>query len=290
MQLFDLHCDTLYRAVTEGSDFNDPDFHISLEKAQDIDRYVQFMAVWTPDSIKGPKRTEHFLKCVSYFKENRVFNDKIRMYLSVENAGMLNGDIKNLHLLKDNDVKAVTLTWNDFNELGSGVRADIDSGITDFGKDTVRYLSDNNIAVDVSHASDRLFYDIVKNSTGPLIASHSNSRYVAPDKRNLTDEMFSVIRDRKGLVGLNFYRGFLNREEDKASIDDLIRHAEHFLKLGGVNVLSIGADFDGADMPDDIKGIDDMQKIYKKFTDYFGTEITDKIFYENSAKFFNFFD
>lgn len=290
MKLFDLHCDTLYRATLDNSNFYNSNYHISLDKIECLDLYVQLMAIWIPDTLKEYDRTRIYLDAVKIYNKNKVFNDKIKMYLSVENAAMLNGNMMNFEYLVENDVKAVTLTWNDDNELGSGATSTSTFGLTKFGKEVVNKLEQNKITIDVSHASDNLFWDIVNNTTRPIIASHSNSRSVTNNKRNLTDDMFKVIKKRKGIVGLNFYRGFLNDNEINATSEDLIRHAEHFLSLGGEDVLAIGSDFDGADMPKDIRGIQDIDKIYDKFARYFGLNLTDKIFFENAAKFFDFFD
>ena len=163
-------------------------------------------------------------------------------------------------------------------------------GISSFGRDVVKELENNNIAVDLSHASDRLFYDVINIAKKPVIATHSNSRKITNVKRNLTDEQFRIISQMGGIVGLNFYRGFLNNNEEKASIDDIILHAEHFLNLGGEDVLAIGSDFDGADMPTDISGVESIPSIYQRFLKEFGEKITKKIFFDNAFLCFTNFD
>lgn len=290
MEYFDLHCDTLYKVLQDGSDFFDKRYHIDLNRVDCFNKWTQMFAIWIPDEIRGKYATELFNKAVDVFKKNRITNDKISMYLAVENASMLAGDIGNVELLVKNDVKYVTLTWNDENELGSGAMCSNNCGITKFGKDVVKELQRNNIAVDVSHASDRLFYDVVNIVQKPIIATHSNSRTLCKAKRNLTDEQFKIIRDMGGIVGLNFYKGFLNDDENKSSIDDIIRHAYHFLNLGGENVLCIGSDFDGADMPRDISGIECVPAIYKRFCDEFGANVTKKVFFDNANMYFTNFD
>ncbi len=290
MRFFDLHCDTLYKATIDESDFENNDYHISVDKSKCIDNYKQMFAIWIPDDIKKENATKLFSRASDVFKNNLKYNSEIQMMLAVENASMLNGDLKNINLLVDNKVRYVTLTWNGDNELGSGAHSVSNEGITDFGVKVVKELEKNGIVIDVSHASDSLFYDVVKISTKPFIATHSNSRTITDVKRNLTDDQFKIIRDRKGIVGLNFYKGFLNIDEKKASVDDLIRHTEHFLNLGGENVLAIGSDFDGADMPDDISGVNDIPVVFEKFVSEFGANIADKIFYENADKFFTNFD
>ncbi|MBR2715314.1 MAG: membrane dipeptidase [Ruminococcus sp.] len=290
MQFFDLHCDTLFRAVTERSDFNDPDFHINIQKAKCFDTYKQMFAIWIPDTLKGNSATRLFNDAVKVFNREKKKSDDVSMFIAVENASMLAGKIDNIRLLIDNDVKYVTLTWNGENELGCGALCDKNYGLSQFGKDVVRELDKYNISVDVSHTSDKLFYDIFSVSTKPIIATHSNSRFITNSKRNLSDEQFKLIIEKRGLVGLNFYKGFLNDNEDSASIEDILVHAEHFLKLGGEDVLAIGADFDGADMPSDIMGLETVPTIYSRFLANFGAKLTKKVFFDNANMYFTNFD
>lgn len=290
MEYFDLHCDTLYKATIGDSDFYNKDYHISLDKTECFDKWVQLFAIWIPDDLKGSKATELFNKAIEVFDNNCVYSDSKIMHLAVENASMLAGSLDNINLLVENHIRYVTLTWNGENELGCGASCNNSFGITSFGKDVVRELEKNNIAVDVSHASDKLFYDVIDIVKNPVIATHSNSRSIYKAPRNLTDDQFKIIRDMGGIVGLNFYKGFLNDNEVKASIDDLLRHADHFLNLGGENTLAIGSDFDGADMPEDIYGIDTVPAIYKRFCDEFGAKVTKKVFFDNANMYFTNFD
>ncbi len=290
MEYFDLHCDTLYKATVNNSSFNDETNHISMNKAEHLTKWTQLFAVFVPDELKGQNATRFFIDAVKVYEKNKISNEKFDMQLAVENVSMLSGDLKNLSLLIDNKVRSVTLTWNGENELGSGAMCNNDIGLTPFGKEVVNKLEDCNIAVDVSHASDKLFYDVIKIAKKPFIATHSNSRAITNVKRNLTDEQFKIIRDMGGIVGINFYKGFLNENEDDASIDDVIRHTEHFLNLCGENTLAIGSDFDGADMPNDIRDLTSIPAIYQRFLSEFGVNITKKIFYNNANMYFTNFD
>jgi membrane dipeptidase len=139
--------------------------------------------------------------------------------------------------------------------------------------------------VDVSHASDPLFYDVAALAKKPIIATHSNARQICSHPRNLTDEQFAFIRDRGGLVGLNLHRWFV-REDGQATLDDLFRHVYHFLSLGGEETLCLGTDFDGADVVPEIKNLTEMTHLY----DYFckmrlPEDIIDRIFYKNGKDF-----
>ena len=141
--------------------------------------------------------------------------------------------------------------------------------------------------MDISHASERLFYDTAEVSRLPFVASHSDAKTVCPHRRNLTDEQFRVICERGGLVGLNFCRDFLHKQSTNAKMYDIIRNAEHFLALGGEKTLAIGGDFDGADIPADMDGIHSMPALYEMFLhhNYSETLVRD-IFFNNALDFF----
>lgn len=290
MEYFDLHCDTLYKATVENSDFYNQKYHINFNKTTCFDKWIQLFAVWIPDEFKGEEATLFYLRAVDVFKRNIINDKSVDMRLSLENASMLNGDLRNIDLLINNSIQIVTLTWNGENELGCGAECNNSYGLSYFGKEVVKELERQNIAVDISHASDKLFYDVVNIADKPIIATHSNSRAITDVKRNLTDEQFKIIRDMGGIVGLNFYKGFLNIDENKSSIEDILRHADHFLNLNGENTLAIGSDFDGADIPCDISGIESLKTIYDRFVEEFGAKLTKKIFFDNANMYFTNFD
>ena len=285
MRLFDLHCDTLYRAHYEHSSLSDPRFEINLDKARAIDRYTQLTAVWIPDDCRGKDALSLFEQCRRIYEKERLFDESHRMFLSVEGGAVLAGDLENVALLAQNNVKALTLTWNGENELGGG--ADTASGLTSFGKAVIPALEEAGVAVDLSHASERLFCDVMTIVTKPVIATPSNARSVCSHRRNLTDDQFKAIVDAGGLVGLNFHNAFLNNDPDRASMDDVLRHAEHFLSLGGEDALALGSDFDGGTLPSDMYGLEDVPRLYEKCLRAFGDIVTEKLFFDNAARFFD---
>ena len=101
----------------------------------------------------------------------------------------------------------MTLTWNGSNEIGSGVMSGDKFGLTPFGKLAVKEMEKEGIVIDVSHASEALFYDVAENTERPFIATHSNSKVLCKHPRNLTDDQFRIICNRGGLVGLNYFKG-----------------------------------------------------------------------------------
>lgn len=289
MHLFDLHCDTLYRIKTEGLSVNSDKLQINPSKAAYLDKHSQLMAVWIPDNIRGIEAFEFFENCADIFKNFYLplNNSKRNFMLSVENGSVIAGDITKIPLLKRYDVKAVTLVYNEDNELGSGAFSDSSFGLTDVGKLAVKELNKNNICIDLSHSSIRTFYDVAELSDKPIIATHSNSYTLCPHRRNLTDDQFSIIRDSGGLVGVNFYPPFLNINENNASIDDVFRHIYHFLSLGGQNTICIGSDFDGCIPVNEVNSIDKLSVLYEYLLKCrINEQVVQKIMFDNAHNFF----
>jgi len=298
MNFFDLHCDTLYRALDENRTLNEPDFHLSVNRGKMFDRWVQAMAIWISDTQRGTAAVETFKNAYKKLQEAAQADGSIVLLNSVteppacagrftflftvENCAALGGDLNNAELFYQCGVKIATLTWNGENELGGG--ADTQAGITGFGRKVVKCFEEKGILCDVSHASDRLFYDVMEICKKPVLATHSNSRSVTNHRRNITDEQFTAVRNTGGLVGLNFCREFLNEDKLRASMTDIVKHAEHFLALGGEDTLCVGSDFDGTDMPLGISGIESITELYELFLKYYSEDITKKIFFDNAYK------
>lgn len=294
--------------MVKACDISNPDFHITPAKADYLSPYIQCFAICVPEELTGDKATAMFKAAYARFIEQcdkfdiRVIksfedfkditeNGGKGAVFTVENASVLAGKLDNVDLFERFGVKIVTLTWNGRNELGDGAMVKHSNGIKTFGIQVIKELEKRGIIIDVSHASDRLFYDVIAKSTKPVIATHSNSRSLTNVKRNLTDEQFDIIKSRNGIVGLNLHKYFLNNNPDKACAEDVLKHAEYFLSLGGENVLAFGADFDGCELPDDIKGIDSIGEICELFLRHnYSEELLDKIFYKNAFKFFENFD
>lgn len=300
MKLFDLHCDTLYRAYTEKSTLFNDEFHISFNKSKYMDKYIQCLAVWIPDEYRGESAEKLFLGCVGKLNEqikdtgiikcmtkddfDRV--NKTGVVLTVESGAALGGKLENIRKYADIGVKMMTLTWNGTNELGDGVGVENSKGLSEFGRKAVKELERNNIILDISHASERLFYDVAETAESPLVASHSNSKKICSHKRNLSDSQFDIIKKSGGIVGLNFCIDFLNNNAEKSSMYDVIRMAEHFLSLGGEKMIAMGGDFDGADVPRDLNGIEKMGELYEMFLKHYSESVVEDIFFDNAFEFF----
>lgn len=302
MQVFDLHCDTLYRAFTDKKTLNEPHYHISINRGLKYDKWAQVMAIWIPDELRGHKAFDFANSAIDYLHKQNIQQRKIQLFdsfhkeddyhfcLAIEGGAALGGELKNVKHFRKRGVRFLTLTWNAENEIGDGAGVEASKGITAFGKKVIKEMELCGMIVDVSHASDVLFYDVAAMAGRPFVATHSNARAVCNHKRNLTDDQFLQIKNIGGLVGLNFCTHFLN-ENQPAGLKDILNHTEYFLSLGGENIVCLGSDFDGTDMPNGITGIESMALLYEYYLKHnYNEGLVKKIFYENANAFCQNFD
>ena len=306
MRLFDLHCDTITELCAKGEHLVNPDRHISLDRVSAFSQYCQAFAIFIPDEHRGQAAIDYFERnYVYYLQEHARYCETIAQatepeqldaifasgrcasILTVEGGCVLAGDPGRVQRMCECGVQMITLTWNGDDELAGGIGGS-GLGLTDIGREAVREMERCGIVVDVSHLSDQAFEDLLKVATRPFVASHSNLRSICPHRRNLTEREFGAIVERGGLVGLNFYTEFLRQEDpEHAGFDDLLRHVDRMLELGGQDVLALGSDFDGADMPACLGSIDKLADLYTVLCTHGpGKELADKIFFDNARAFF----
>ena len=289
IRYFDLHSDTLYRVATENLSVHSEKLAITHGKSQFFESYTQMLAVWIPDDIRGNDAFDFFEKCVQIYSNNykSIENGNKRWLLSVENGSVIAGDINKIKLLSEYGVCAVTIVYNEDNELGSGAFSDSNFGLTLKGKEAVKEFEEQGITVDLSHSSQRTFYDVAEISEKPIIATHSNSYSLCQHKRNITDEQFEMIKNSGGLIGVNFYPPFLNSAPEKATIKDVIKHIEHFLSLGGEDVVAIGSDFDGCNPISELDSLEKLPILYENLLKLnYNEQLVQKILYYNAHNFF----
>jgi len=321
LRVFDLHCDTLDRlALHDGSEWPeivihdagipadrlsslaDNDASFSLNRVEGM-QWCQCFAVFIPDTLSPDAAWRTFLKVQAYFQDQVHTNagrmtqvrdardidavldsGSVAAMLTVENGSFLDGTLDHIPDIVDAGVKMLTLTWNGPNAIGSG--HDTDGNLTTFGCEAVRALERERIVIDVSHLNDRGFDRFIDVAGRPFAASHSNLRTVCAHRRNLTDARFRAICDAHGLVGLNFSNGFLTADHDDPTPDDVLRHVDRFLELGGVDVLALGSDFDGTDTPSWLQTADRFSELHAVIAHGFGYEVAEKICFENARSFF----
>ena len=143
-------------------------------------------------------------------------------------------------------------------------------------------MEELGIIIDVSHLSDKGFYDVLKYTEKPFVASHSGSRSVCPVARNLSDDMIRLLSKRGGVTGVNYCSAFIeDGNEEFTSIDGILRHIRHIADVGGIDCVGLGSDFDGIGNRLEIKDCSGMPKLYEALKSYFSEEEIEKIFYKN---------
>ena len=276
--VFDLHCDTALALL--GKDLNTPgslkknDLHIDLERASVLPDYAQCFACFTTPFM----RDWHQVSPEAVFQAELdvmmhqlgLHSDKISQaftaadvranfekglmsaILTVEGPAGFGFDPELLETLYKAGIRMSTLGWNEKNVLTGSHRTG--GGLTDLGVEYLKECQRLGIMVDVSHISDEGFWDIMKHTEKPIVASHSNSRAVCGHSRNLTDDMFRAICETGGVAGFNQCAPFVGEKPD---LDTICDHILHWLEIDpdGKHI-ALGGDLDGCDeLPAGFEGI-----------------------------------
>ena len=306
--VFDFHCDTAL--VLLGDDLNQAgslrknNGHIDLERAVKLGGYAQCFACFTtdiPELVHGISPIVLFerelatiqrevdknsdLISIAYsvdeIEENRA-NGKMSAILTLEGTAGIDYNPALLEDLWAIGFRVTSLGWNEKNPLtGSNVTG---GGLTDLGREYVKEAQRLGMRVDVSHISDEGFWDIMKITEAPILATHSNSRAVHNHSRNLTDDMFRAIRETGGVAGYNACRDFTG---ENPNLDTVCDHILHFLELDpdGKHI-ALGGDLDGVEaMPDGFEGVQSYPTLARKLLDRGLTEenVMD-IFWNNAIR------
>jgi membrane dipeptidase len=277
-----MHCDTATKLY-------DNNINLDLETIA----HTQFFAVFlSPEYYKNSQKRcfdvinymyNEFLNKSEKIKLCRSFKDlnskKTNAFLTIE-GGEAISSIADLKTFYDLGIRLLTLTWNNDNHIG-GANGSL-MGLTDFGKKLIPAMNEIGMIIDLSHSSEKTFFDACEISKKPVVLSHSNSYSLCPHQRNITDKQCNEIKRLGGFVGINFYPPFLTQKKS-ANIYDIISHIEYFLSLDGENNIGIGSDLDGIDtIADGIKTIKDTDKIFNILSSRgISDEIIKKIAYKN---------
>lgn len=170
---------------------------------------------------------------------------KLGAILTLEGADGLEGSLVNLRTAFAMGVRLLGLTWNYANWAADGVLEPRNGGFTLKGKKLIEECGRLGLILDVSHLSDKGFWELAEHASKPFCASHSNVRRLCPHPRNLTDEMIGALIARKGMMGLTFVPWFIKASEP--AIKDILTHLDHVAALGGKGSVGFGSDFDGVD-------------------------------------------
>jgi len=290
MNLIDLHCDTFLFFIQEPEkSMVKNDCCVDLTKLKHAGSLAQFFASFINvkdfkgDNIWG-QAYQHVLKMIALGKEKIIDNNdiiriatnydeimknkkegKISAVLTIEEGGILDGRLSRLEELYHQGVRLITLTWNWENCLGypnSREEKVMKKGLKPFGIEVVRKMNEIGMIIDVSHLSEGGFWDVIKHSRKPIVASHSNARSLCNHPRNLTDDMIYALAEKGGVAGINFYPCFVC-ESHSITAEHLADHVEFMYQKGGEDFVAMGTDFDGFDDGNStITHIGQMEEVY----------------------------
>ncbi len=232
----DLHSDTALRMVEEGFDFStrDTSGHMDiprlLEGGVDLQVFACYLDTETPlekcratvdeliDSLEAQifRNPDRIATCrTSGEAEDIIKSGRIAAFLAIENGVAIANDLDNLKHFYDRGIRYMTLTHvlsNDWCISSSDTTTPAFHGLTDFGRDVVRKMNELGMIVDISHAAPSAVEEILKVTEDPIIASHSCVHEICAHDRNLTDDQIRAIAANGGMIGINFYEGYLSQE------------------------------------------------------------------------------
>lgn len=312
IKFIDFHCDTLSRLLKNSKEniFKNKG-HIDITRLKDSNYLLQCFACYVnlgKPSI-NQSHYEDVLAMIELLKESRGQNqtneyevieknkdivkvkddNRLGCLLAVEEGGIVENDLKRLDELYRKGIRMITLTWNYENCIGYPNKDFTyqNNGLKEFGIEMVKYMDDLGIIIDVSHLSDGGFWDVVKYSKRPFVASHSNARTIRNHPRNLTDEMILAMKERGCVIGLNYYGPFLQKN-GLSTLESICKHMEHIIKIGGDEILCLGSDFDGFNDVLSLKGCEDMHLLPEAMRKYgFSEETIKNVCYKNALNFFD---
>ena len=176
--------------------------------------------------------------------ENKRHGRKSIM-LGIENGLALGGELKNVEHFAERGVVYITLCHNGDNDLCDSCRGcNTHDGVSRFGEQVIREMNRLGLMVDLSHAGDKSFYDVLDISQTPIVCSHSSCRALCDHPRNLTDDQMRRLAAAGGVMQITLYNGFLVKDGE-ATVLDAIAHLEHAIRIMGIDHVGLGTDFDG---------------------------------------------
>lgn len=261
----DLHCDVLSKMMLEPQlDFENARLDVTRSRLEAGGVQLQTFAIYISEVIGRP-RFEHIVRQVELFRQriisaeggmkpllwredfsedNTPAKSPAMALLSLEGTDALEGHPFYAELCYAMGIRLIGLTWNYANWAADGVMEKRGAGLTRKGAELIRRCNELGILLDVSHLSEKGFWDMLDTSNSPPIASHSNASAICAHPRNLRDEQIRALIARNGRIGLAFVPMFI-RERGHVTAEDLLPHIEHICSLGGGSHLMFGSDFDG---------------------------------------------
>ena len=274
---FDSHCDTPM-FFSENINFNHRDERIlvDLHKMSDGHQDAVTMVAYLPQPKMGETFSSKvkikndgpfdyaniiFDKIEDIVKANNrylsiartatdLYEDKRKgrksIMLGIENGLAIEHDLQNLEHFARRGVVYMTLCHNGDNDICDSAKGcNTHNGVSAYGAKVIEEMNHLGIIVDMSHASEKSFYDALDISNDPIVCSHSNCKSLCNVPRNLTDEQLKALADKGGVCQITLYHGFLRNNGKEADIRDVMEHLEHAIKIMGIEHVGLGSDFDG---------------------------------------------
>jgi len=288
--VIDAHSDTALRLLRgEKICVESRSGHIDIPRLIKGGVDAQFFAIFVHPRVKGDEALNQARQMIQLVKqtaescpdkiamattaadiERLTAQGKVAALLGLEGGHVIQGKIDNLKEFYDLGVRYMTITWsntNDFADASDGEKKW--NGLNPLGKEIVRAMNRMGMIVDVSHVSDETFRDVMATTTAPVIASHSSCRALRDIPRNMSDDMIRAVAKNGGVVCINFFPRFLaetldqvNTRERDVPLDVLIDHIDHAIRVGGIDHVGLGSDFDGITaVPKEMKDVTGMPLI-----------------------------
>lgn len=302
--MIDLHCDTIMQLLDhpDSGDLYRNTWKIDIEKLQKAHSKVQdfalFINLGETNDLYGRYEEmrnlcttqihlygEHIQHVLSYQDVESVYESgKIGALMSIEEGGVLGGDLDKLKQAYQDGIRLITLTWNYPNGLGEPHCGEQHKKLTPKGIEFVEVMQDLGIIVDCSHLNDAGTEQLGDILDVPFVASHSNAREVTAHTRNLPDNLIKLIANKGGVIGLNFAQSFLGISP-VSRIDDIVKHGLYLINKGGEDVVALGTDFDGIKPNTEIKDASEMYRLYDAFKEAgLSVEQCEKLFWKNADR------
>ena len=283
MFIVDGHCDTIQVALDRNMDLEEESLSFNLKQARQKAPILQMTAAYiSPKYEKSFQRAcdiiNHFERQIKKYPEELLQvktkediltveqEKKIGCLLTIENGRAIEDKLENIEYFYKKGVKVMSITWNEDNLLGCGALTKQDNGLTEYGKQYVQKLNEKKMIVDVSHSSEKTFWDTIKINERPSIATHSCCYSLCQHPRNLKDEQIKQIARNNGIVGICYCTNFLS-ETGIAGTKEIAEHIAHIANLVGVDCVGLGSDFDGLDeneIPTDLKNIGQIDNLVQE--------------------------
>ena len=290
MFVLDSHCDTptmMMRGLDLGAVGGCG--HVDIDKLKRGGVDASFFALYTSAELSPDESTRYTLEmlgkiydALDVYKDSIALatspsealrnkeNGLISIFIGMENGSPIQKSLSLLRMYYRFGVRYMTLTHNGDNEIAdAAAEGHRWHGLSPFGREVVEEMNRLGMIVDVAHVSDETFYDVIRCSKAPIVSTHSCCRALASHPRNMTDEMIRTMADRGGVIQINLYPAFLSDayQERMPSVKDIAAHIDHAVKVGGIEHVGIGTDYDGIEItPEGMEDISKLPKIFDELT------------------------